>query len=68
METSAHITAAVFAAYLKCQTKGFLLAHGEKSLNSYFADIHRDISVAYIHQSDFGRLRVLGVAGSIDIE
>jgi hypothetical protein len=29
MDTSANITAAVFAAYLKCPTKAYLAAHGE---------------------------------------
>jgi hypothetical protein len=41
------ITAAVFAAYLKCPTKALLLARGEKPLDTFFADMGRNISMAY---------------------
>src|SRR5437016_6336219 len=47
MEPRATITAATFAAYLKCPTKGLLSAHGERPPDTYFTDIERDISKAY---------------------
>jgi predicted RecB family nuclease len=47
MDTSANITAAVFAAYLKCPTKAYLTAHGEKPPDSFVADTHGRISAAY---------------------
>ena len=47
MEASANISASVFAAYLKCPTKGYLLAHGEKPPSSFFADMRRNLSVTY---------------------
>lgn len=47
METDATITVAVFAAHLRCPTKGYLLARGEKPPNSSFADMRRHLSAAY---------------------
>jgi hypothetical protein len=47
MERRATITAATFAAYLKCPTKGLLSAHGDRPSDTYFTDIERDISKAY---------------------
>jgi predicted RecB family nuclease len=41
------ITAATFAAYLKCPTKALLLARGEKPFDTFFADIDRNISNSY---------------------
>ena len=47
MDTSANVTAAIFAAYLKCPTKAYLTAHGEKAPDTFFADIRGRISDAY---------------------
>jgi predicted RecB family nuclease len=47
MESRATITAATFAAYLKCPTKALLSAHGERPSDTFFTDIERDISKAY---------------------
>ena len=47
METRHDITAAVFAAYLKCPTKAHLQAHAEEPPDPFFADIGAKISTAY---------------------
>jgi hypothetical protein len=47
MGMSAKITAAVFAAYLKCPTKGYLSVHGEKPPDTFVADTRGLISAAY---------------------
>ena len=47
MGTSANITAAVFAAYLKCPTKAYLTARGEKPPNTFVSDTRGRISAAY---------------------
>jgi hypothetical protein len=47
MDASTNITAAVFAAYLKCPTKAYLTTHGEKSPNTFFADTLGRISATY---------------------
>src|SRR5438034_2453954 len=47
METGATITAAVFAAYLKCPTKAYLTAHGEKPPDATFAEMRERIPAAY---------------------
>ena len=47
MELGVTITAATFAAYLKCPTKALLSAHGERPSDTFFTDIERDISKAY---------------------
>ena len=46
MDTST-TTAAVFAAYLKCPTKAYLLARGEKSQDTVFSDTLERISDAF---------------------
>jgi predicted RecB family nuclease len=46
-ETGSYITAATFAAYLKCPTKSYLTAHGENGVDSYFDEIRERIAVAY---------------------
>src|SRR5262245_61891804 len=46
METRNIITA-VFAAYLKCPTKGLLIARGEKPPQTFFGDLENNISEAY---------------------
>src|SRR6267154_5032116 len=45
--TSANITAAIFGAYLKCPTKSYLTAHGEKAPDSFVDEMRGSISVAY---------------------
>lgn len=47
MKGSNSITAAIFAAFLKCPTKAHLLAIGESAPSSYFADIEARISSTY---------------------
>jgi hypothetical protein len=47
MDASTDITAATFSAYLKCATKAYLTAHGEKAPDTFFADIRGRISDAY---------------------
>jgi predicted RecB family nuclease len=46
-QTSANITAEIFGAYLKCPTKSYLTAHGEKSPDSLVDEMRRRISAAY---------------------
>jgi hypothetical protein len=43
MGSSDLITAAVFAAYLKCPTKGFLLAQGEQPPGTFFGDLIENV-------------------------
>jgi hypothetical protein len=45
MGTSANITAAVFAAYLKCPTKAYLTAHRENPPDTFVSDTCGRISV-----------------------
>ena len=47
MEAGANITAAMFAAYLKCRTKAYLTAHREKPTDSIFAEMRKRVSGAY---------------------
>jgi hypothetical protein len=47
MRTNANITAAVFAAYLKCPTKAYLTAHGEIPPDTFIANTCGRISAAY---------------------
>ncbi len=47
MDPSATITAPIFAAYLKCPTKAYLIAHGEQSPETFFTDMRGRISAAY---------------------
>jgi predicted RecB family nuclease len=51
MDTSANITAAIFAAYLKCPTKAYLTAHGERPPDTFVANTHARISAAYKAQA-----------------
>jgi hypothetical protein len=61
MDTSANITAAVFAAYLKCPTKAYLTAHGEKPPDTFFADTRGRISAAYKGEA-------MGLTGVVPID
>jgi hypothetical protein len=61
MDASANITAAVFAAYLKCPTKAYLMAHREKPPNSFVADTLRRIATAY-------KARIIGSSGTVPID
>jgi hypothetical protein len=47
MESSDIITATVFGAYLKCSTKGLLLAHSKKPPDTFFRDLSVNVSIAY---------------------
>jgi hypothetical protein len=47
METGANITAAMFAAYLKCRTKAYLTAHREKPPEPVFVEMRKRVSAAY---------------------
>src|SRR5712675_2369061 len=47
MNTDNSITAAIFAAFLKCPTKAHLLAIGEPAPDTYFANIEARISSMY---------------------
>src|SRR6266436_2856741 len=47
MDTNSSITAAIFAAFLKCPTKAHLLAIGEPAPDTYFANIEARISSMY---------------------
>ena len=47
MDASVNITAAVFAAYLKCPTKAYLTAHGENPPDTFVADTRERVSAAY---------------------
>src|SRR5262249_8098981 len=60
MDASANITAAVFAAYLKCPTKAYLMAHREKSPDTFVADACGRISAAY-------KAKVIGSSGTVPI-
>ena len=47
METGANITAAMFAAYLKCRTKAYLTARREKPPDPVFTEMRKRVSGAY---------------------
>jgi predicted RecB family nuclease len=47
METGVNITAAMFAAYLKCRTKAYLTARREKLSDPVFTEMRKRISAAY---------------------
>jgi predicted RecB family nuclease len=47
METGVNITAAMFAAYLKCRTKAYLTAHREELPDPVFTEMRKRISAAY---------------------
>jgi predicted RecB family nuclease len=61
MDASANITAAVFAAYLKCPTKAYLMAHGEKPPDTFVADTCGSISAAY-------KAKVIELTGVVPID
>jgi CRISPR/Cas system-associated exonuclease Cas4 (RecB family) len=64
--TSTNITAAVFAAYLKCPTKAYLIAHGQYSTDTFVVDMHRRISAAYKFRASRDRGAGLTGVGLID--
>jgi CRISPR/Cas system-associated exonuclease Cas4 (RecB family) len=47
MKTSNPLTAEVFSAFLKCQTKAYLMAVGETPPDAYFANIEERISARF---------------------
>ena len=47
MHRSVDITAGVFAAYLRCPTKGYLIAHGEDPPDAFIAVTRGCMSAAY---------------------
>jgi hypothetical protein len=47
MSSNNIVTAAVFAAHLKCPTKALLLARGEKPTNTFFVEMEENIAMAY---------------------
>ena len=47
MHRSVDITAGVFAAYLKCPTKAYLIAHGEDPPDTFVAVTRGCMSAAY---------------------
>src|SRR5262245_21168692 len=47
MMDTGNITTAVFAAYLKCPTKGLLIARSEKPPQRFFGDLENSISETY---------------------
>jgi predicted RecB family nuclease len=47
MKTSKPFTAAVFSAFLKCQTKAYLVAVGEAPPDTFFSDIEQRISTRF---------------------
>jgi len=64
MKTGANITAAMFAAYLKCRRKAYLTAHGEKPPDPVFAEMRTRISAAY--KALASQRPPTGSTGSID--
>src|SRR5256885_1820181 len=70
MDTSANITAAVFAAYLKCLTKAYLTAHGENppqprvKLKPTLSDLH-DLAGGSLGRLGSGHIRTTTI-GYID--
>ena len=65
MHGSVHITAAVFAAYLKCPTKAYLIAHGEDPPNALVAVTRGCMSAAY--KARAGQSLRAGVVGVVPI-
>ena len=47
MEPNDQITAALFAAFAKCQTKAYLLASEEPKRDSYFTEMATRVSSTY---------------------
>jgi predicted RecB family nuclease len=67
MELSINITAAIFAAYLKCPTKAYLTARGENPPDTFLADTRERISAAYKAKVSQGLGMGLNDVGSIDL-
>ena len=61
MDASANITAEVFAAYLKCPTKAYLIAHRERPSDASVADTRRRICAAY-------KVKAIGSSGTVSID
>jgi predicted RecB family nuclease len=53
---SVEITAAAFAAYLKCSTKGCLVARGEKGTDTFWTEIRVRLTEAYKAKATADRL------------
>jgi hypothetical protein len=47
MPKTVEITAEAFAAYLKCPTKGYLVARGEKGMDTFWTEIRARLTEAY---------------------
>jgi predicted RecB family nuclease len=56
MESGTKITAAVFAAYLRCPTEARLLTRGEMPSDTFFSDIREKIAAAQRAKSEDRRL------------
>ncbi len=66
MDMNPDITAAVFAAYLRCSTKSYLTAHGEKPPDTFVAETRGRISLAYKTRAN-QRFRT-GLTGVVPID
>src|SRR5712691_10649120 len=66
MDMNPDITAAVFAAYLRCSTKSYLTAHGEKPPDTFVAETCGRISLAYKTRAN-QRFRT-GLTGVVPID
>ena len=47
MRETDNITTTVFTAYLKCPTKGLLIARGEKPPQAFFGNLENNVSEVY---------------------
>ena len=56
MMDTGNITTAVFAAYLKCPTKGLLIARSEKPPQRFFGDLENSISEATLPEDCAARV------------
>jgi hypothetical protein len=65
MDTNNSITAAVFAAFLKCPTKAHLLAIGEPIPEAFFADMEARMSSIY--KSVVTQSREVGTEGGLTL-
>ena len=61
MHRSVNVTAAIFTAYLKCPTKGYLIAHGEDPPDAFIAVRRGCMSAAY--KARAGQRLQAGLAG-----
>jgi hypothetical protein len=66
MVPSANITAAVFAAYLKCPTKAYLTANAETPPDTFLDDARGRISAAYKARASQALGMGLTDVGSVD--